>query len=126
MKVRFCRSTSFSASHVVPGVTSRDGTGREFVVEAHFEGPVHPLTGMIVNLVVVDAWLEGLIAPLRNRRLNDVPAFAGRPATSENLALFLATELTSKVEFEAPGVSLRKFRLKESNDTWIDLETSHT
>jgi hypothetical protein len=109
-RVRFARSILFSAvqSSTQPGVA---GWGREFKLEAHFEGEIDPLTGMIVNLVHVDRWLKEVIQ-----------AVAGRPvSTSERLAQKFFSDLQTCVKRDSPSAILAKVVLHEDSSTFITI-----
>lgn len=69
------------------------GHGHDYVLEVGITGPVHPLTGLIVPIPELDAFVERYVLRLfANKNINrDVPEFSGRlTATSENIALVIA------------------------------------
>lgn len=133
--VRLVRAVHFSAGHsyVMPSASVEEnrkvfgplfheggGFGHNFKLEAHFEGEIDPLTGMIENLAVIDTWLKDVVALVDHRYLNrDVEFFRTHPATAENIAVFCSQELKKRMVQTA--VRLAKVRLFEGDSTWIDL-----
>ncbi|MCM2281984.1 MAG: 6-carboxytetrahydropterin synthase [Bdellovibrionaceae bacterium] len=101
------------------------GFGHNFKIEAHFEGEIDPLTGMIENLVVIDDWLKAVTSQLDHRFLNqDLEFFRQNPATAENIARFCLVELDARMtnaSVRLVKVRLVKVRLYEGDSTWIDV-----
>ncbi len=97
-----------------------DGFGRNFRAEVSYTGKIDPLSGMIVNLVQIDAWISSLSQKLDHRFLNsDLEFFKKNVPTPENIARFIFEELqsakTKEVEAEIFNV-----RLFETENRWID------
>jgi 6-pyruvoyl-tetrahydropterin synthase len=107
-RLRFARSILFSAvqSSTQLGIF---GWGREFKLEAHFEGAVDPLTGMIVNLVHVDRWLDEVIAPFRRKTT----------PTTERLATQFFNDLQACLKRDRCSAKLAKVVLHEDSNTFI-------
>lgn len=103
------------------GCFTPGGHGHNYEVEAYFEGPVDPTTGMILNLVDVDLMLKEVLAPLDGKNLNEeVPAFKDRVPTTEAIASYIFERLTAAVgQFD--GVRLVRVRLFEFDDLWVDV-----
>src|ERR1700733_11287263 len=103
MKVTLTRRYSFSASHRLHSDQMSEaenqtlygkcnnpyGHGHNYVVEVTLAGPVDPATGMIANLVDLDAYVSSrVIEPFDHTYLNkDVPAFRDRVPTTELLCV---------------------------------------
>lgn len=145
-RVRFVRSASFSAAHryynsglspienqkLYGSLYREHGFGHNFVVEMHLEGEINPLTGMIVNLRDVDAWLKAILGPLDHQDLNALEPFKQAAPTPEKIALFIyraAENHLSRhlIEVEAeegtrPSIRLCKVRLYEGENFWVDVE----
>ena len=139
MKTRLVRAASFSAAHRYfnPRLSDEEnkqlygsfyreaGFGHNFQYEAHFEGSIDPLTGMIVNLKDVDRWLRTVTESLDHKRLNDHPAFASDAPTPERIAEFILRELekligqASKAQ-RASDFRIVKVRLYEGDALWVD------
>ena len=130
--IRLVRQLSFSAAHryfapdlseaenrAIYGSLYRDeGFGHNFLVEAHFEGDVDPLTGMIVNLVDVDRWLGEVNREVDHKNLGKLSWFAGVAPTPERIALYFASEISRRLPRH---VRLAKVRIYEGEDLWIDV-----
>ncbi len=99
--------------------TSPYGHGHNYVVHATAEGPVDPVTGMVLNLVDLDAALRAAIAPLDHRFLNLEAAdlLRSRQPSTEVLALVLWDSLERElIRRSPPGVVLVRVRLAETDD----------
>lgn len=142
---RFVRAISFAAAHryASPNLSDEEnraafgslyreeGFGHNFLIEAHFDGEIDPLSGMIVNLVDVDRWLKDVAARFDHKHLNEIPEFAGVAPTPERLAQKFYELLNVHVEAHralppekrlggSGRVHLAKVRVYEGEDTWID------
>lgn len=100
---------------------SDHGHGHNFVLEASFEGPVNPKTGMVVNLKDVDQLLKRVTDPMDHHFLNtDIPYFHDRVPTTEQIASYCFEEIQKEL---GEGVlRLRRVRLYEGQDLWVDCE----
>jgi 6-pyruvoyltetrahydropterin/6-carboxytetrahydropterin synthase len=118
----FQREFSHEENQKVFGACYTDhGHGHNYVLEAFFEGPINPQTGLLVNLVDVDKILKGVIAPLDHHHLNfDVPYFKDVIPTTENIARYCF----DKVLEGSKGLPARlyKVRLFENEDLWVDYQ----
>jgi 6-pyruvoyltetrahydropterin/6-carboxytetrahydropterin synthase len=142
--VRIVRTASFSSAHryfdqSLSATENREafgswyrekGFGHNFRIEAHFEGEVSALTGMIVNLVHVDRWLNAVTEQLDHRHLNELEIFAGKAPTPERIASFCFSELVSQMKLtpasgESGNATLVKVRLYEGESLWVDCLTSN-
>lgn len=95
------------------------GHGHNYDLDVYLEGPIAADTGMILNLIDVDALMERVIAPLRGKHLNfEVPAFRDQVPTTEALARYLFDALEPQVP--APA-RLTQLRLYESEALWVDV-----
>lgn len=141
--VRLVRVVHFSAGHnyAIDGVDASEnarlygelfreggGFGHNFKVEAHFEGEIDPLTGMIENLSTIDRWLKDAVGPLDHRFLNhDTDALRGffktHPPTAENIARFCFAEI--ETQMTGARSRLMKVRLYEGDNTWVDVSRSN-
>ncbi|MES2963445.1 MAG: 6-carboxytetrahydropterin synthase [Bdellovibrionota bacterium] len=141
--VRFARTVTFSCAHryfdprlddvanrrLYGSLYREEGFGHNFLLEAHFEGEIDPLTGMIVNLVDVDRWLKSVASILDHKHLNVLPQFRDASPTPERIAQWFFSELEPLVgahvtELRSRGdtrqVSLAKVRLHEGENLWVD------
>lgn len=132
-RVTICRKISFSSGHRYfnPALTEAEnreifgsayssaGHGHNYVLEAHIEGEVDPLTGMVINLKEVDTVLKETTEPLDHQFLNsDIAHFSDVVPTTENLAAYCYSQLRAR--FERDGIYLKSIRLYEGDDLWVD------
>lgn len=136
IKARLARRVHFSSGHryfsdklseeenkkVFGACYSPFGHGHNYILEAYFEGPIDPVTGMVVNLIDVDQILKQVTDPLDHHHLNyDIPYFKDRVPTCENIAEYLYQEVEKKIAGQ--NIQLFKVRLYESEDLWADVGT---
>ena len=134
-RVTICRKISFSSGHrnyrsdlneeqnreLYGSSYSDHGHGHNYVLEAHVEGELDAKTGMVMNLRDLDTILKNVTAPLDHHFLNyDVPYFREVVPTTENLAAFCFQEIEKQLAGE--GFTLRRIRLFEGTDFWVDFE----
>lgn len=129
--IEFVRTVTFSAAHryassafsaeenarVYGSLYREEGFGHNFLLEAHFAGPVDFETGMIANLADIDRWLKVVASEFDHKMLNDLPDFSGVAPTLERISLAFFEKLRGHV---SPGVRLVKVRLFEGDQTWVD------
>lgn len=133
-KARLARRVHFSSGHryfsdklseeenkkIFGACYSPYGHGHNYILEAYFEGPIDPVTGMVINLGEVDRILKEITTPLDHHHLNyDIPYFKEIVPTCENIALYLYKEIEKKIEKQK--IKLFKVRLFESEDLWADV-----
>jgi len=95
------------------------GHGHDYEMDVFFEGPVDPVTGMVMNLIDVDRLLDEVVEPVRGKHLNfEVPEFETKVPTTENLAAWLSERVIARLP--AP-TKLVKLRLYENADLWVDV-----
>lgn len=130
-RIRLVRTVSFSAAHryanpalsenenqkIYGSLYREDGFGHNFLVEAHLEGHVDPLTGMIVNLVDVDRWLKKVAEKFDHRHLNELSYFD--VPTPERIAESFFDLLKEEMS-QGSSAKLIKIRLYEGDDLWVD------
>ncbi len=94
--------------------------GHNYLLDVSVEGPIDARTGMVINLTDLKALIEEVVVQVDHKNLNvDLPAFAERVPTTENLARWLWQELRLRVP---EPCRLRAIRLYEDGDTWVDCE----
>ncbi len=92
--------------------------GHNYLLDVTVSGDVDPKTGMVINLFDLKRVLLGVLEEFDHKNLNlDMPYFADRIPTSENLACVLWTKL---VEQKDIGV-LHAIRLYEDEDLYADV-----
>ena len=91
-----------------------NGHGHNYIVDITVKGKIHPRTGMICDLSVLNSLINDLVVePFDHTFLNkDIPYFANCVPTAENIALHISDKLTNPVK--AIGAYLYKIKLQES------------
>jgi len=89
------------------------GHGHNYVVEVRFSGKVDPATGMIANLVELDAFVNRqVLEPFDHRSLQDeIPVFRDIVPTTENLCREIFERLES-----FPLAKLEAVRIEETSN----------
>ncbi len=108
----------------VYGEEGPHGYGHNYRLDVAVEGRIDPQTSMIINLTDLDRILkEEVDAPLDHRNLNrDVPEFAAVPPTAENLAAWIWTRLTARIEREGWPCRLARLRLTLEPGFAVEIE----
>jgi 6-pyruvoyltetrahydropterin/6-carboxytetrahydropterin synthase len=92
--------------------------GHNYLLDVTVSGEVDPKTGMVINLFDLKRVLLSVLEEFDHKNLNlDMPYFANRIPTSENLALVLWTKLAEQKDI---GV-LHAIRLYEDEDLYADV-----
>ncbi|KAA3609011.1 MAG: 6-carboxytetrahydropterin synthase [Planctomycetota bacterium] len=94
---------------------SPNNHGHNYFLDTEVEGPVDPDTGMVMDLLELQALVqEKIIRKVDHLNLNiDVPFLQGRVPTSENLLLCFWEVLAPALP---AGVLLKQLSLRESRD----------
>jgi 6-pyruvoyltetrahydropterin/6-carboxytetrahydropterin synthase len=129
------RRATFSASHyywndawpaeknqqVFGRCANRNGHGHNYTLEVTVAGKPDPVTGFVVDL----KWLKDVIeqevlAAYDHRHLNiEVPEFAGKVPTTENIAIEVWRRLELSVT-GAGGASLSRVRVYETPEIFAE------
>ncbi len=93
--------------------------GHNYVLEVTLRGPVHPATGMVMDLKALkDVLAQEVEARFDHRNLNeDVDYFRSRVPTAENLAAVLFDLLDRAL----PERLLDRVRLAPTDDLWVEV-----
>ncbi|MGH9471010.1 MAG: 6-carboxytetrahydropterin synthase [Terriglobia bacterium] len=126
------RRVEFSASHyyhnpafseeenrrVFGKCSNLHGHGHNYALEVTVAGDVDPATGMVLNITDLKKLLEAeVIEPMDHKMLNkEVPAFAQRIPTTENIAVEIWRRLSPRLSFG----KLHRVRLYETDDLYVD------
>jgi 6-pyruvoyltetrahydropterin/6-carboxytetrahydropterin synthase len=103
------------------------GHGHNYVLQAWFRGPVEPVSGMVVNIKALDELMDqAIVSQFDRKSLNDeVPHFADRVPTLENLILYVADCLERGARETcgdiATKVELVKVKLEETPELSVEL-----
>src|SRR6185503_7160876 len=92
--------------------------GHNYLLEVTVSGEVDPKTGMVINLFDLKRVLLGVLEEFDHKNLNlDMPYFADRIPTSENLARVLWVKLVEQKDIG----ELHAIRLYEDEDLYADV-----
>ncbi len=104
---------------------SEFGHGHNYTLEAYFEGHINPGTGLLANLIDVDALLLKVTDEFDHKHINFMhPVFKKLVPTTENIAAYIWDAihkqlLSSPIHF----LLLYKIRLYEDPDLWVEVRT---
>jgi len=130
--IHITRRAEFSASHYYhnPDLSPEEnrrifgkcnnpyGHGHNYVLEVTVAGPVNPLTGMVADLKELKAVIEQEVVQLLDHKFlnKEVPVFATKLPTTENIAVEIWKLLAPKLQFG----TLHQIRLYETPDLYVD------
>jgi len=77
-----------------------NGHGHNYFVEVTVKGPVDPVTGMVMNITDIKQVMdEAIMKPLDHKCIDkDVPYFKNVVSTTENVAIFMWTQMKKLLE----------------------------
>lgn len=92
--------------------------GHNYEVEIVVEGPIDPDTGYVIDVAVLKTLFDDHVhAHLDHRNLNlDVPWFADRLPSTENVAVFIWEQLAPRI----PAGRLARIRLWETPRNYVE------
>ena len=98
---------------------NRHGHGHNYTLEVTVKGEVDGTSGFVVDLKELKSIMEReVLAAYDHRHLNyEVPEFADRQPTTENIALAIWDRLENKI----PGAALHRVRVYEAPDLFADV-----
>jgi 6-pyruvoyltetrahydropterin/6-carboxytetrahydropterin synthase len=97
---------------------NRNGHGHNYTLEVTVAGEVDPVSGFVVDLKQLKDILEReVVSVYDHRHLNlEVPEFATRIPTTENIAISIWKRLDGKI----PNAKLHRVRVYEMPDLFAD------
>ncbi len=100
--------------------SNRNGHGHNYALEVTVAGEIDPVSGFVVDLKELKAILEReVVSVYDHRHLNhEVPEFAKRQPTVENIAVSIWARLSGKI----PHAQLHRVRVYETDDLFADFE----
>jgi 6-pyruvoyltetrahydropterin/6-carboxytetrahydropterin synthase len=130
--IHVTRRAEFSASHYYhnPALSAEEnrrifgkcnnphGHGHNYTLEVTVAGEVNPTTGMVLDLKDLKKLLEDEVLELMDHRFlnKEVPAFATKIPTTENIAVEIWKLIAPKLSFG----KLHRVRLYETPDLFVD------
>jgi 6-pyruvoyltetrahydropterin/6-carboxytetrahydropterin synthase len=94
------------------------GHGHNYTLEVTVSGETNPVTGMVMDLKELKIVLEQEVIELMDHKFlnKEVPAFAGKIPTTENIAVEIWNLVAPKLEHG----KLHRIRLYETPDLFVD------
>ncbi len=126
----FARAYSFSAAHRLhaPALSDAEnqalygkcnnlnGHGHNYTVEVSVAGSVDADTGMVIDLVAMDASVRNVLDQLDFHHIDrEIAAFATKPSTAENIVVYLWDKLAPSFEGK-----LRQLKLWETRKNMFE------
>ncbi len=98
--------------------SNRNGHGHNYTLEVTVGGEIDPVSGFVVDLKQMKEILEReVVSVYDHRHLNlEVPEFADRQPTVENIAVAIWDRLVGKI----PHAELKRVRVYETPDLFAD------
>ncbi|MBO4491548.1 MAG: 6-carboxytetrahydropterin synthase QueD [Lentisphaeria bacterium] len=105
----------FSAAHSLRGYNGDCSAlhGHNWTVQVFVVSRELDKVGIAMDFKLLKKELNEVLAEFDHKYLNDLPAFAGRNPTSENIAMYIYQRLKPVVT-SVPGASLSRVRVCES------------
>ena len=106
----------FEAAHQINGYKGKCQRlhGHNWAVEAIVEGRELDELGMLVDFKILKAELNIVLDELDHRYLNELPIFATKNPTAENLARYVFDSLSESKIFKNSTARLKAIRVYES------------
>ena len=100
--------------------SNRNGHGHNYTLEVTVAGEIDPVSGFVVDLKELKEILQReVVSVYDHRHLNlEVPEFAQRQPTVENIAISIWDRLSGKI----PNARLARVRVYEMPDLFADYE----
>jgi 6-pyruvoyltetrahydropterin/6-carboxytetrahydropterin synthase len=108
--------TEFCAAHALSIRGVREVVhGHNWRVTVWVAGPRLDADGLLCDFHAVEAAVAEVTAPFRNANMNESPAFATLNPTAENLARYLADEVSARLRATLPpGAAVSAVRVTEA------------
>jgi 6-pyruvoyltetrahydropterin/6-carboxytetrahydropterin synthase len=101
------------------------GHGHNYVVEVVVGGEVAPETGMVCNLVALDACVQReVLEPFDHTNLNLQPCFAQVVPSTENLCIEVRRRLKRAFNETSLGAELVAVRVEETSNNSFEIQES--
>ena len=84
------------------------GHDHNYTFEATIKGPVHPQTGMVINIAILKVLMQKVLDQIDHKFIDrEVPYFTTVPSTAENIAAWFYAELSTELSV-----------VKTTDDAW--------
>jgi len=111
--------TRFAAAHqlTMVGEKCENLHGHNWKIEVCIKGKELDQGGVLVDFGIIKQHVKEIIDAIDHQFLNELPFFKNRPASSENIAYYIATEANQRLALAAPGVIVSRVSAWESEDS---------
>lgn len=108
--------TDFSAAHrlTMVGKKCENLHGHNWKIEVCVTGESLDRGGVLMDFGVIKKYVAEIMDHLDHKYLNEITPFTSKPASSENIALYIAQELQNKIE--DPAIRVSRVSAWESNN----------
>lgn len=91
---------SFSSAHKLAAIGGKceELHGHNFKVEISLGASELNHEGILIDFRLVKKWLKDILDEMDHQHLNELPFFAGKNPSSENIAYYLYNEMRAKVK----------------------------
>ena len=110
---------TFSSAHQLADIGGKceELHGHNFKVEVTVGAPNLNQDGLLIDFRLVKKWLKDILDAMDHQHLNDLPFFAGKNPSSENIAHYIYTSLQPKVKKE--NVKVLRVKVWESENAAV-------
>ena len=110
---------SFSAAHLLAEIGGKceELHGHNFKVEVTVGAPKLNSEGILIDFRLVKKWLKNILDEMDHQHLNDLPFFAGKNPSSENIAYIVYEAMQAKVKGEE--VKVLRVKVWESENAAV-------
>ncbi len=110
---------SFSAAHLLAEIGGKceELHGHNFKVEVTVGADTLSEEGILIDFRLVKKWLKEILDEMDHQHLNDLPFFAGKNPSSENIAYHVYSEMKPKAK--TSGVAVLRVKVWESENAAV-------
>lgn len=113
---------SFPAGHALRNYPGKCANvhGHNYRVQVAVRGPELSEIGLLIDFSDLKRTLRGVCEELDHQFLNDLPAFAERNPSAENLALYIYEEMSTRLggELEKSAARVVEVVVQETDTAW--------
>ena len=110
---------TFSAAHLLKEIGGKceELHGHNFKVEVTVGAPALNSEEIVIDFRLVKKWLKDILDKMDHQHLNELPFFAGKNPSSENIACHVYREMASLVN--DAGVKILRVKVWESENAAV-------
>ena len=110
---------SFSAAHLLAEIGGKceELHGHNFKVEVTVGAEALTEEGILIDFRLVKKWLKEILNKMDHQHLNDLPFFAGKNPSSENIACHVYSAMKARTKIS--GVAVIRVKVWESESAAV-------